>query len=227
MKQHRVFRAARWLAALAIGGGMAGAVQADTVVLGTSGWQASWDSSLDGLVDIVLDGITSDSVIIQKAVEFTQPPGVGGLFPPVAVVFQQISANAVPNIIITDEILTNSTGTAWTDFHMQLVDSGDAVFNPAATTGSGFSTAPFGHLTFGSGNTTLDVDGFGLGPGGSNATVPHGGIYSPGAAAGELYIVTNPHSSAPFTTFSLKESPTPEPATGLVLLLGATLLRRR
>lgn len=227
MTKSRVSRSVRWLVALAIGGGLAGTAQADTVVLGTSGWQASWDDSLHGLVGIVVDGVTSDAVIIQKAAEFIQPPGVGGLFPPIAITFQQIAGNAVPNIIISDEILTNSTGTAWTDFHMSLVDGGDAAFNAAATIGSGFSTAPFGHLTFSLGNTALDVDGFGLGAGGSDATIPNGGIYSPGAAAGELYIVTSPHSAEPFTTFTLKEWPTPEPATGVILLLGATLLRRR
>jgi hypothetical protein len=197
----------------------ASTAQADTIILGTSGWQATWDSSLDGLVDIIVDGVTADSVIIQKAAEFRQPPGPDGLFPPILVTFQQISPNAVSRIIMNDEILTNSTGAPWTDFHMELVDGGDATFDPAATYGSGFSIAPFTNLTFSPDNTALDIFGGG--------SIPNGGVYFPGAAAGNLFIdvVTSP--TAPFTTFTLKEYPTPEPTTALLLVLGAALIRRR
>lgn len=214
-------------ASLAAAVAFAATASAGSVVLDGSGWQASWDSSLDGLVDITLDGVTSNAVIIQKSIEFTQGPGIAGLFPPVAITFTQLTANAVPYIVLADEILTNHTGTAWTDFHMQLVDGGDAAFDPVSTFGSGFSAAPFGHMTFGNSNTTFDVDGFGLGPGGSDATIPNGATYFPGTGSGELYILANTHATAPFEVFTLKESPTPEPATGMVLLLGAALLRRR
>jgi len=208
------------VAALLAGATIAsGVANAETIVLGSSGWQASWDSSLDGRVDIIIDAVGPDFVLIQKAAEFTEGPGVGGIYPPIAITFQQISPNAVPRIIMADEILTNSTGTTWTDFHMELVDHGDATWDPGATFGSGFSIAPFTNLVFQPGNTTLDIFGGGV--------IPHGGIYSPGIAAGELYINVNVAAQAPFTTFTLKEFPTPEPTTALLLVSGAALLRRR
>lgn len=207
------------MGAVAMSGLFVGSATADTIVLGTSGWQATWDNSLNGLVDIIIDAQGPDFVLIQKAAEFRDGPGIGGIFPPIVITFQQIAVNAVPNIIIADEILTNQTGVPWTDFHMELVDSGDAVFDPAATFGSGFSVAPFTNLVFQPGNTTLDIFGGG--------SVPNGGIYVPGAGPGELYIRATPHASAPFTTFSLKEFPTPEPSTALLLAAGAAVLRRR
>ena len=46
---------------------LAGTAQAGTIVLGTSGWQASWDGSLDGYVDITVDSETSSAVFIEKS----------------------------------------------------------------------------------------------------------------------------------------------------------------
>ncbi|MEP0848595.1 MAG: PEP-CTERM sorting domain-containing protein, partial [Phycisphaerae bacterium] len=73
------------------------------------------------------------------------------------------------------------------------------------------------------------VDGFGLGPGGTDAIIPNGGIWFPGdgASDGELVIDVTTHAQAPFTVFTLKETPTPEPSSVLLLVAGAALLRRR
>ena len=199
--------------------GLVGSAHAGSIVLGSSGWQASWDPSLDGRVQIVLDAVTADTVLIQKLAEFTQGPGIGGIYPPVIVTFQQIAPTSVRNIVIADEVLTNSTGTTWTDFHMTLVDHGDATFNPTSTFGSGFTYNPFSNLVFSPDNTQLDLFGGG--------TVPNGGTFGPGIGNGELYINVNPSSVAPFTTFSLKEFPTPEPTTLVLLGLGAAFIRRR
>ena len=200
---------------------VAPAAQAGSIVLGDSGWEAIWDSSLDGLVDIQVDVVTDDAVFIEKSAEFTQGPGPAG-FPTIPIVFRQIAFPAVTQIVINDEIITNSTGVDWTGFNMTLLDSGNATFNPGLTNASGgglgFSTSPFVNQAFGDDNTAFTVDG---------GVVAAGDIWFPGLT-GELYIDVIPQTEAPFTLFTLKETPTPEPATGVVLMLtAAACIRRR
>lgn len=211
------------------------AVQAGSIDLcgGAAGWRATWDNSLDGLVQIIAadcSQLANGRVFIEKSAEFTQGPSPSGVFPTIAITFQQTGPTNVNRIIIEDEIITNSTGSPWTDFHMDLIDSGDAWFDVAATAGSGgpppigFSIAPFTQASFtnfiGPGPTRLDILG---------GVVPHGTIWFPGSGAldGELHIAVNPHASAPFTTFSLKETPTPEPASLSLLAIGAAVALRR
>lgn len=198
---------------------------AGTVNIG-GGWQASWDDSLDGLVQIIPQGVVGDTVLIQKSAEFTQGPDQFGLFPSIPITFTQKEPDAVPNIGILDEIITNSTGVDWTDFHMILVDGGDAAFDPNATMNSGgdppigWTIAPFTQAAFSDNNMRLDIYG---------GVVPNGSQWFPGngISDGTLFIKTVPHEQAPFTVFTLKETPTPEPGTLAALLLGGLLLRRR
>ena len=208
------------------------AVQAGSIDLcgGAAGWRATWDNSLDGLVQIIASDcsqLANGRVFIEKSAEFTQGPSPSGVFPTIAITFTQTAPTNVTRIIIEDEIITNSTGSPWTDFHMDLIDSGDAIFDVAATAGSGgpppigFSIAPFTIAGFSNGNTRLDIMG---------GVVPSGTTWFPGSGAldGELHIAVNPHAQAPFTTFSLKETPTPEPASLALLAFGsAVALRRR
>jgi len=99
------------------------------------GWQASWDDSLDGLVHIFSFGVVGDAVFIEKGAEFTGGP-TNGVFSPIDIVFTQTSPNAVGSIVIDDEVITNSTGEDWLDFHLELV--GDAAtFDDVATANSG------------------------------------------------------------------------------------------
>jgi hypothetical protein len=197
-----------------------------TVVLGGSGWQATWDSSLDPYVSIVVDDETADAVYIQKSAEFTQPPGVGG-FPPIPITFQQIAWPAVSQIVIDDEIITNSTGFDWTDFHWSLLDGPDAWFVDGPS--FFFTTSPFDNQSFSPDARSFWVDGFGLGGGGTDAVIPSGSVWFPGNGAldGELPIQVVPHESLPYTTFTLKETPTPEPASLLLAALCLCGLRRR
>ena len=58
------------LAALALA--LASPVHAGTVTLGTSGWEAHWDSSLDGLVDI--DFVAFENGNIRKLSEAIHTP---------------------------------------------------------------------------------------------------------------------------------------------------------
>ena len=205
----------------------------ETIVLGTSGWQVSWDSSLDNFVDIVVDAIIGDTLFIQKSAEFTQGPGPDGLFPTIPITFAQIDADAVTTIAINDEIITNSTGFDWTDFHFELLDGDDAVFDEEATNGSaggaGFSTFPFDNQMFSDAAMSFWVDGFGLGN--PDALVEDGTQWFPGDGAfdGELYIdlmLGAGTDQDPFTVFSFKETPTPEPTTLIMLLVGGLLALR-
>ena len=214
-----------------------GTVQAGLVELKRggvdSGWTAEWDSTLDGLVDIAVDAVDldKDAVFIEKAAEFTLGPS-NGVFPPIPIVFRQVSANAVGNIVINDEIITNSTGADWTDFHFKVIDGGDAVFDPAKSLTSGgpppvgFYVGPFTQAEFSAGNTSLDIDG------GVVSHEPGQNIWFPGngAADGQLWIKLNAKDSEPFLVFTLKEIPTPEPATAGSLaaaMLMVAALRRR
>ena len=161
----------------------------------------------------------------KQLATFTQGPAPGG-FPSIPITFTQVNKNAVTQIVISEEIITNNTGVAWTDFHMRLLDHGNATFDPS----SGFSTSPFDNQMFSSDNTAFWVDGFGLGPNGSNASVPSGTQWLPGAGVdgGELVINVVTQQEAPFTVFTLKETPSiPEPATLWLTAFGAVVLLSR
>lgn len=176
-----------------------------TVQLGNSGWQAEWDNALNPLVDINFVDQVGDAVFIQKSIEFTS-------FTAVPIVFRQISQNAVSNIVIDDEILTNSTGLPWTDFHMSLSSNlNNTAFDPANS--AGFSVAPFTNSVFSAGNTQLDIFGGG--------SVPDGGIWFPGLTSGQLWIHVDLAPTAP-TVFTLTEVPTPAP--GVLGLLATSLV---
>lgn len=192
------------------------------------GWQAEWAPSLDPFVDVTSYGVVGDAIIIQKSAQFTQGP-VNGIFPAIPILFRQIDASAVSNIVIDDEIIYNSTGVDWTDFHMQLLDGPDAAFDPVATANSGgagpigFTIEPFTQAAFSPDNKALDIWG---------GVVPDQSAWFPGDGAtdGQLWINVVPGDGVddPFTVFTLKETPTPEPASLMLLAIGGlALLRRR
>lgn len=201
----------------------AGSVQLST------GWLASWDDSLNGLVDIVDVAQVGNIGFIQKAAQFLEGPDGSGVFPSIEILFTQTAANAVSTFVIQDELLTNMTGADWTDFHMELVGSG-AAFDPVATANSpgpapiGFTIDPFLQAQFVNGDTRLDIfDGL----------VADGSTWNPGSGVsdGDLFfdVVTTDGISAPFAQFTLIETPTPEPATAVLLMTGALAVcyRRR
>lgn len=205
---------------------------AATVDLG-GGWEAAWDASLDELVDVTnrVGGVVStpvgDAIFVQKSAEFTQPQNpLTGLFNSIPITFTQNSPDAVRFIVIEDEIITNSTGSDWTDFHMLVQDGPDAFFRPDYTADPllsggpgpiGWTIDPFTQAAFSPDNKELDIWG---------GVVANGTKWFPGDGAtnGNLWIEVNPTGS---TTFILKETPTPEPATLGLLALGGLMLRRR
>jgi len=198
---------------------------AGMVTLGTSGWQAVWDSSLDPYVSISYDSETTNAVYIEKSAEFIQGPGVGG-FPSIPITFQQVGPSTITQIVILDEILTNSTGVDWTDFHWSLLDGTDAWFEHP--TGWQFTTSPLDNQYFSTDDRSFWADGFGLGPGGTDEVVPDGSVWYPGDGAtdGEL-IIGVVSGEENYTTFTLKETPTPEPISLILLTLGWAMMARR
>ena len=72
------------------------------------------------------------------------------------------------------------------------------------------------------------LDGFGLGPGGSDAKIADGDIWFPGNGVGdgELFIDVTPKAVRPYTILVFTETPAPEPTTIMLLGLGGLLLRR-
>lgn len=202
---------------------LSGASAAEVVIGG--GWKASWDAALDPYVSVVSDGVFGNAVFVQKSAEFTQAP-VAGVFPPIDITFTQIDPVAVSFIVINDESILNSTGVDWTDFHMELLNSPSALFDPAQTSTSGgpppigFSISPFTTAAFVNGNTRLDIAG---------GVVASGGSWFPGGGAfdGQLWIRPGVESSPPLSSFVLREQPTPEPASMALLSLGTLLALRR
>ena len=186
--------------------------------LGGSGWQAVWDVSLNPYVNITVDSVTSDAVSIRKSAEFIQGPDEFGFFPTIPITFQQTGPSSISRIIIVDETLKNSTGVAWTDFHWDLLDGGDAWF--IHDSGWSFATSPMNNQQFTPDNHKFSVYG---------GVVAAGSVWTPGSGAngGELVINAVSRAQAPYTTFILKETPTPEPASLLLIALGVLLLRRR
>ncbi|MHC5114664.1 MAG: hypothetical protein ACYTGP_09575 [Planctomycetota bacterium] len=191
------------------------------------GWRATWDDSLDGLVDVNSLGVVDGALFIQKSAEFTQP-SVGGIFPSIPIVFSQTEYGAASKIVIDDEIIFNNTGEDWTDFHIDLLDGGDVVFDPVATMNSGgggpigWTIDPFTGASFTPDLMRLDI---------YDGVVEAGDFWFPGNGAtnGQLWIDVNvAQQGEEFTTFVLKETPTgPLPAPGALALLGVAAFARR
>ncbi|MGH7176927.1 MAG: hypothetical protein ACREJC_06080 [Tepidisphaeraceae bacterium] len=200
----------------------AGAARAAIIPLGTnSGWQAEISDSLVGLVGLPVDAQTSTTLFIEKTAQFTSLNAID-------IVFRQIAPTTVNQFVILDEAVTNQSGIAWTDFHMEILGAA-ASFDPASTGASGgggpigFSIGPFTTASFSNANHNLDIAG---------GTVPNNTTWFPGVGpgpgnGGALYFNATPSPEEPFTVFTLREVPTvPEPGTLMFLVVGACALLR-
>jgi hypothetical protein len=206
------------LVALAVGA----SASAWTEPFGGSGWQASGEGA--GGINFI--AWVDDTVFIQKFAEFTQGPDEFGLFPSIPIVFEQVAPSTVNEIVIVDEILTNSTGVDWTEFHWDILDGGGNAWFYSGPDFM-FESTPLSNQYFSPDSTSFWVDGYGLGPGGSDAVVPDGSVWFPGdgAIGGELIMEVVSTGS---TVFTLDQYPVPEPGTLALLAVGAIgALRRR
>lgn len=198
---------------------------AGSVILGNSGWLASWDASLDGTVAINYDFESSRAVYIEKFINFTrQSDLLAGSVDPVAIVFTRVLTNATPYIVMNDEILINNTGLDWTGFEFTLLPGNSSlVFDQALTEvappGNGFSIGPFTTHTYNASSTILTVGG------GMVGTQPGQNIWFPGTVSGGLAIQTNA-SGSQVGSFTLKEMPivVPSPMAAWGGLVGLAVL---
>jgi hypothetical protein len=202
----------------------AGPATAATIVLEYGGTPSGWEVDIpDSWYNLGFADVATDAVNVGSSVEI-QKTGQFHVDNVLTLTFNQVAADAVPVIIINDEAITNSTGTAWNGFLMEILDAGDAWFDTGAS--AGLSIDPFTVATYSMSDTRFVASG---------GILPDGDTWWPGMSAfnGELVIQTVPGDgvTTPFLTFSLKENPllVPEPATlGLVALgLVALVLRGR
>ncbi len=187
-------------------------------IIDTSGNDSGWDAVIEDDIHtgIVTDSVVGDRAVIEITKIFHQAPE-DGYFSPNSILFRQRldDAQTAATIVITDEAITNNTGTDWTDYHWQVGCT--AEFDVFATTESGFSIFPFTNRQFDCDGKILDVDG---------GTVADGSTFYPGLISGGLFIDVDLDKNN--SDFCLTQYPTPEPGTMILLSLGgAGILFRR
>jgi hypothetical protein len=210
------------------------------------GWQASWDDShqqADGsyVVLTVLAQSGSNYTVLQKVAVFGTElvNDAGDEIETIAIKFQQISADASQNLIITTESVTNATGKPWDRFAFTIVgghetENGIPHFDLERTfsVSDPFSITPFTDVY------ATGLDGYALDIVVSGGIVEHGDVWRPGVASGALYIKPAPSSSPrTFQSFTFYETAIavggeraaiPEPASvGLLAVAGTVMLTRR
>ena len=187
-----------------------------------SGWEVQVPDDVHYGVNV--DSISEGSdgfVAIEITKEFLQGPSQFGVVPGVVFTFKQTAddANTVPSIVINDEIVTNSTGVTWSDFHYFLLDSGTVTFDPELS--AGYKVGPaFTNSSFSDDNTRLDISG--------GTGVSDGETWNPGGAPEDGELVINVEVGEPGAKiWHLKELPTiPEPATATWIAIAGLLAFR-
>ncbi|NIA06692.1 MAG: PEP-CTERM sorting domain-containing protein [Actinobacteria bacterium] len=194
--------------------------------LGDSGWSVAVNEDWD--IGVVVDDLTTDAVFIEIVKRFVGQPDEYNLMPAMYIEFIKVSEQAVGQIIITDEFVTNDTTEPWIDYHMELAVS---LYDPEAgfalesdPSGDQFSTVVLSGSNGHNGLPTKFDFYNGLVPN----DPPDQDDFRPGYDSGSMIIVADPQMQID-QRILLKEYPTiPEPATlGLLLFGGLALLRGR
>jgi len=179
---------------------LVGSASAGTVIQLGGGWQATIED--DPFIDIAVDFVSleDDILVIEKFANFTSLSALD-------VVFTQVGTDAetVSQIAISDELVYNGTGSAWTSYQNILI--GDAVWNTAAT--AGVAISPFTTMNFSDGDTVLTL---------SNGVVNDGDFFTPGLFGGAFIIDVD--LSGDVASFTLSEVPIPAPGAAVLLALG-------
>jgi len=172
--------------------------------LSAFGWMAELDPGVDlTILSTSNNGIT---LSLEKTADFTSGVNADGFIEPLVIAFRQVASNAVPNISIDNEVVTNDSGSDWSGFRF-IVEGGVANngavphFDTAAS--AGFSTDPFAVSAFSSDSKELTATG---------GTLPSGAfpanLFRPGEASGALVIAADPFTSGNVAqTFVFKEQP--------------------
>jgi len=187
--------------------GTCSAALGDLVIPLDGGWQATILD--DAIADLSVDYLGDDLLVLEKFADFWEIDDITGAPVPIRILFEQIEPDldTVSQIAITDEIIVNSTGMHWWDFHMELL-APQATWDP--TDSADFSYEPFTSIAFSYDLSSVHFDG---GPG-----IPPDGIWTPGTTSGALFIDVD-LSGDEWVCFVLKEFPT-VPAPGIWAALG-------
>ena len=194
-------------------GGLSSSAQAGSLVLGDSGWKASWSSAFDNasgtFVTLTVLAEDANSVVLQKVAAFRDGPDQYGMIAPIEINFEQVRSNAKPNIVFTSEQVSNDTGWDWNGFKFIIEDgqtgtSADTQFDVDATFNGGdpFDTSPFKFISATGISSSPQVITLGDG------VLANGDTWLPGigAGAGELVILGAPASNGT-KRFVFKEQP--------------------
>ncbi|MFW6155271.1 MAG: PEP-CTERM sorting domain-containing protein [Planctomycetota bacterium] len=136
---------------------------------------------------------------------------------------------ASETIIIQSELVNNSTGTDWTDYHWKLFGHEIARFNRDLTNPTtdfqedGWWLDAFSEFAWDY-DVEHDIDMLNA----WNGVVPAGEAFFPGSGSGSLVIDIQMAIGAPEQAiFKFVQTPTPEPATAGLLAIGGILLLRK
>ena len=190
-----------------------------------SGWSAAVNEDWD--IGVVVDDITDDAVIIEIVKRFVGEPDEFGLMSAMYIEFIKNSDQAVGQIIITDEFVTNDTSVGWIDYHIELAVS---IFDPEAgfalesdPSGDQFATVVLSGSNGHNGLPTKFDFYDGLVPNNPEDQDD----FLPGYDSGAIIIVADPEMLVD-QRILLKEYPTiPEPATLALLFFGGLAMLRR
>ena len=206
--------------------------------LGDSGWRIQGPGYCELQLAIDDEGVTDDikwvAISISKNFRFGPDPFTG-LYPAIELDFMQMEGVAredlATRIIITSEMINNSTGTDWLDYHWRLYGHGIAMFNRELTNPTvevaedGWLIDPFASYAWDTDDVfgTEELSVF-------DGVIPNNDAFFPGSGSGSLIIDIDPYCDLPCVEpaiFKFWQAPTPEPTTLALLAIGGMILSRR